>query len=657
MEGFLRTIMKTGDLMKRKVYVHQIQAASWKNLLPLSAALLTSYARSIPEIRKKYDFEIKILRQDPSETVNSYESPDVLAFSAYSWNFRQSLEIARIGKIAAPKSLVVFGGPMIPNDPDALRGLFADYPFIDIVVHGMGEWAFADILLAWPEERDFGCIAGISYRKKGGRISTTLPVYGRNLDELPSPFLDGTFDELLSRYGDRITGALWETNRGCPYSCTFCVQGNPLFSKIVRFSKDRLYKELEWISDRKISYLFGTDANFGVLQRDYDIARKIAALGRQNGYPKYFFINWLKNSSRKMMDIAKTLCEGGVHTRLTLSTQSFNPDTLVAIKRKNIDSSTAEDLKRRAAKEGIDTYTELILGLPNETYDSLISNMNRCLDRYLTHFFVVYLCRLLDGTEMAGHEYRNKYKLETRSCHVGFARHEGFDIGVTEVEDIVVATNTLPVCDWEKAFTFVYTALVLHNFRLAFFIFAYLQTEFSISLSGLVEYIISRGMNADSSSTVSKALGVINNGRQSILAERTSLVSLDFTENMLLEVQEAALLVLLNDIESFYRELRSFVDDYLRLKGVNVPASVMTEVFEYQIARIPTWKDPGPGRVSFEYNVPQYFQALCVDDKPISIRKDKSYMELGNGTKERISRRLPTQEISQSQRFLVILKD
>lgn len=602
--------------------------------MPLSAGLLTSYAKSIPQIREGYDVMIEILRQDPEVTVCSYQQPDVLAFSVYSWNFRQSTEVARLGKLSSPGSLTVFGGPMIPNDSDDLKAFFNRYPFIDIVVHGMGEWVFSEILLARLRGEGFGSIAGISYRNGSGFISTGEPLYLRNLDELPSPFLDGTFDELISRYKDRITGVLWETNRGCPYNCVFCVQGNSAFSKIIKFSQDRLSKELEWISERKISYLFGTDANFGILPRDIEITKKIAGLHRQNGYPEVFFINWLKNSSKKMLEIIEILQEVNVQTRLTLSMQSFNERTLTAIKRKNMTTSTFQKLREEAAKKGITTYTELILGLPNDTYESVISNLARCMDRYLTHFFVVYLCRLLDGTEMAQYEYRDKYKLQTRSCRVGFGRQEGYDIGVEEKEEIIVATSTLPVKDWSKAFIFIYAALVLYNFRLAFFILNYLKRELAFNIINFMEYIIQEPWKDDSYAVIKKAIGIIDNGRQSILDSKTNLVSLDFTGHMLFECQEAALFILLREIDSFYKELRMLVDKYLDSKKIAFDAKILSEVFRYQRYCIPTWRGPNHYNASFEFNIPQYFQALCVDDNPIAICRQKTYAEIGDEADE-----------------------
>jgi len=612
--------METSQVKKRKVYVHQIQSGSWKNFLPLSAGLLVSYAESIPEIYKEYDFDIKILREKPSQTVASYENPDVLAFSTYSWNFKQSLEIARLGKAAFPDCLIVFGGPMMPGNFDNIRVFLESHRFIDIIVRGMGEWPFAEILLARINKKEFSYIAGASYARKNGFVVANNPFYDRDLNEIPSPFLNGIFDEILLKYKDKISGALWETNRGCPYNCAYCVQGNIRFPKIINFDEGRLAEEMEWISKNKMYYVFGADANFGLFHRDIKIAEMIAEFGKQNGFPKFFIINWLKFSSKKMMDIIETVRKGGVHTQLTLSMQSFNNDTLLAIKRRNMDLSSFEELKKEANKKGIITYTELILGLPNETCGSLLSAMDKCMDRYQNHFFIVYLCRLLDGAEMSEPDYKNKYKIETRTCRIGLTRHEWMDAGVDENEEIVVATSTLPVKDWEKMFVFINVVLALHNFRLSFFIFNYLKAEYSINLIDLISYIIDK---RELYPVIGKALGIINNGSQSILSGQTYLASLDFMGNMLFETHEAALLSILSEKDIFYSELRILVDNYLKSNEIIVQQPVLGEVFKYQAFRIPTWQKSDYSPISFDFNIPQYFQALCIDDEPIAIRPEK----------------------------------
>ena len=178
------------------------------------------------------------------------------------------------------------------------------------------------------------------------------------------------------------------------------------------FKKEKLGKELEWMAKNKMEYIFGTDANFGILPQDLEIVDMIAESGRKTGYPKYFIINWLKNSNKKMLQIVEKLKEGGVHTQLTMSMQSLNPATLEAIGRTNMDFLEFEELKKESAERGISTYTELILGLPEDSYETILATLEKCLDRRRNHFLVVYLLRLLDATKMAEPEYVKRYGIK-----------------------------------------------------------------------------------------------------------------------------------------------------------------------------------------------------------------------------------------------------
>ena len=102
-----------------------------------------------------------------------------------------------------------------------------------------------------------------------------------DLNTLPSPYISGVFDDL---FDDRYNfHAVWETNRGCPYACTFCDWGSATMSKVRTFPEDRLQKEIDWFADHRIQWIYGADANFGILPRDETIAEWLAATARARG--------------------------------------------------------------------------------------------------------------------------------------------------------------------------------------------------------------------------------------------------------------------------------------------------------------------------------------------------------------------------------------
>lgn len=79
---------------------------------------------------------------------------------------------------------------------------------------------------------------------------------------------------------------LVQTNRGCPFSCTFCHEGESYFSKIKRHSLDFVTKELDYISSRvnSSSGLWITDSNWAMYIWDAPIVVHVASLQKRLGW-------------------------------------------------------------------------------------------------------------------------------------------------------------------------------------------------------------------------------------------------------------------------------------------------------------------------------------------------------------------------------------
>ena len=95
--------------------------------------------------------------------------------------------------------------------------------------------------------------------------------------------LSGSFDRLIEAYPENEWLILWETNRGCPFKCTFCDWGSATASKVNKFDLERLKLEIDWFSKNKIEFIFCCDANFGILKRDIEIAEYVAIKKKRTG--------------------------------------------------------------------------------------------------------------------------------------------------------------------------------------------------------------------------------------------------------------------------------------------------------------------------------------------------------------------------------------
>src|SRR5947209_2679156 len=82
---------------------------------------------------------------------------------------------------------------------------------------------------------DLLALSSLSVRDADGQTRRN-PLGAQLPREIPvaSPWLTGLLDpsmELARKHGYRVV-APWETNRGCPYSCTFCDWGSNTLSKL-----------------------------------------------------------------------------------------------------------------------------------------------------------------------------------------------------------------------------------------------------------------------------------------------------------------------------------------------------------------------------------------------------------------------------------------
>jgi hypothetical protein len=361
----------------------------------------------------------------------SLVAPDVVAFSIYFWNEEVSLGCAARVKQRWPHALVVFGGVNVTN------ALFDASPAVDVIVHGEGEVALPRLLTAVASGGTLDGIPGVAHRTSDG-WSATPPEVIADLDSIPSPYLTGVATpEKLSR----TSIIVYETNRGCPYHCAFCCWGGPTNQRVRHFSVDRVSRELDVIIRhvRQGAVLFVTDANFGMFERDLLIAQEIVRLCR--AYDKHIIIvtDWAKNPGPRVLDIAEMLHEAGLLNSITLAVQSFNEKTLQIARRTNIKLSRYRELQRQCIDRRITTYTDMIWGMPGDTYASFKAGIEECLDSGGSP--MVFPLILLNNTAYSQPEYMDTYHMRVRRMPVDLSNPHACG-------PLVVEHSTMTEQDW-----------------------------------------------------------------------------------------------------------------------------------------------------------------------------------------------------------------
>ena len=436
---------------------------SGQNYLPYSIALLQTYVQKFSPDPARYEFLTPLYKRVRiADAVEALKDADLVGFSTYVWNGRISLEIARRLKALKPGIVVVFGGPHVPDQPEAF--LRAN-PQIDLAVHNEGERTFLKLLEAWPDRDAWAALPGVSMVGADGAFVRNPNIDRvRDLDEIPSPFLEGAFDAIMDENPHESWIGLWETNRGCPFRCTFCDWGSATAGKVTKFGEERLYREVDWFAKRKIEYIFCCDANFGIQKRDVDIANYVADVKKTTGYPVALSVQNTKNATERAYLTQKILSDAGLNKGVALSMQSVDMPTLEAIKRDNISLGTYMELQRRFTKDKVETYSDLILGLPGETYESFVRGVDQLMENGQHNRIQFNNLSILPNAEMVDPAYQKKYGMvtvESKIINIHGERVE-LDDDVPEVQDLVVATAATPLADWRRTRTFCWMTALLH---------------------------------------------------------------------------------------------------------------------------------------------------------------------------------------------------
>src|SRR5207237_1402876 len=172
-----------------------------------------------------------------------------------------------------------------------------------------------------------------------------------------------------------------------------------------------------------------------------------------------------KNATERAYLTQKILSDAGLNKGVALSMQSIDPTTLVSIKRDNISLDTYMELQRRFTRDRVETYSDLILGLPGETYDSFANGIGQVIDNGQHNRIQFNNLSILPNAEMGDPEYQKKYgmvTIETKIINIHGSLKDTEEEEIAEVQDLVVATASMPHEDWARTRALCWMTALLH---------------------------------------------------------------------------------------------------------------------------------------------------------------------------------------------------
>lgn len=384
------------------------------------------------------------------------QRPHVIMLSNYVWNEALSLHVAKVAKRINPNTLVVMGGPNIPVEPERQIEFLRRRPAVDVYVLGEGDLLARDIVRLFGEAGHrldaFGelTLESSVWRRADGTVQRNeMHDRGKQIEDIPSPWLTGVMDEFF----DGKLAPMIETNRGCPFSCSFCVQGTKYYNRVANFDLDRLAAEIDYVGERihRLSPQMGTlriaDANFGMYDRDSQIAGFIGQAQAKYGWPTFIDTTTGKNKAEKIIEAMEKV-NGAIV--LYQAVQSLDENVLRNVRRSNIKLEAYEQIGVHVRGRGLRMNSDLILGLPGETLDSHRESMRKLINAG-TDQMHCFQAMMLMGSDMEKIEAREMFRFHTRFRALPKNFGEYDDERVFDVEEIIVATDTLPFEDYVKA--------------------------------------------------------------------------------------------------------------------------------------------------------------------------------------------------------------
>ncbi len=399
--------------------------------------------------------------------------PDVVGLSCYTWNWELQLTIGRRAKELNPRCLVVAGGPH-PDYKDP--AFFRNYPFIDCIVVKDGEVPFTQILdailrgdlnlrnipglyLPALQSGEFRMADAISQHHFTGAAAQPESFEF-------SPYIEQSayYERILAKSAGRHISLTWETNRGCPYGCSYCDWGSATLSKVRQFSLSRIESEADWIGRMKVNFLLLADANFGILSRDVAIAGLLAKVRTKYSYPKHLYYSPAKNNPDRTVDIARRFFECGLANRHVLAVQHTDPDVLRATDRQNIPASRYREVVRKIGEAGISAEAQMILGIPADTPARWKSCLAELMNWGVHERYQVSPYALLPNAPAAHPDFMRRWKIETIERELvpfeGFSSKQG---RINPLERLIVASSSFTRAEWVEMNVYTAFLLAYHN--------------------------------------------------------------------------------------------------------------------------------------------------------------------------------------------------
>lgn len=416
-------------MKKIKVLIYVKPSNIVNERLPILQPLLQTYYNDFGDNPDQVEWLVSVdfQTQEEIEAYVKREQPDIIGLSLYVWNIDQSLEEAERFRAIAPNALIIAGGPGVTLIKDDAP--FTRYPFLDVLSNPLafGEWFFLDLLnnLTNTGKPNWPSVQSAIYPAKGDRAIVFQSSKHRDSREFTFtktsiyalPWYQEHVRKIRERYPNEELWVLFESDRGCPYACSFCEWGIGDRKKLIKKDKALIESEIRDLARIKPDVINIINSNFGILNRDNDILVMMGELinRKVDKKPVVWFSGLSKTNKKNLFQIYETLREYEFSkTIYKVSVQDFDEDVKLLNDRTDVPIGEMFGLAKQIKKElGFPYLAERIIGLPGKTLASAYNDYDLVLEHLDRELRPGNVFVLLKGTPAAEPAFMARHGINT----------------------------------------------------------------------------------------------------------------------------------------------------------------------------------------------------------------------------------------------------
>lgn len=325
------------------------------------------------------------IKEDPDSIAAFCADFNLLAFSCYIWNIKQTLEVCRRIKVLNPNAKILLGGPEVSYEWEDVIAL----PQVDFIITGEGEIPFREFLVNFPDNL-FSVPSLV--RKEDNEFVYTSETKNFDLNNYQG-LMPYSFDD-----PEEIKNKVLyiETSRGCPYKCEFCLAS--LDNKVRYLPMDTIKETL--------LYMMQNGKVIKFLDRTFNIKKTFTLEIFQ------FILDNYRPGNVFQFEITADIIHPDIVAfvrekvpkglfRFEIGIQTVNQKANLEVQRKQNFYKTAAVVKQ--LDDIIEMHLDLIVGLPFDYWDDIKFSIEEVFKLYPPELQLGFL-KFLKGTPMRDKE-------------------------------------------------------------------------------------------------------------------------------------------------------------------------------------------------------------------------------------------------------------